>query len=361
MNNIEQDANASSPRYSAGELCAFATELLQKIGLASDRAEVVAEILLEGDLMGHTTHGLQLLAPYLGELEAGRMLKQGQPQTIADKGSTVIMDGCYLPGPWLVVEAMELAFERIAEHPVMTVVIRRSHHIACLSSYLKKATDKGLLCLLITSDPSVQTVAPYGGLRPLYTPNPLAAGIPTQGDPILLDISMSCTTNGLVNRLYKCGEKLPYPWLMDNEGNVSDDPATFVSEPPGTILPLGGTDLGYKGYGLGILVESLTSALAGFGRADEPKQWGASVFLQVIDPGAFGGKEQFVCETQWLAQACRSNPPRLGGPAVRLPGDSELALRAEQLKNGLQLYPAILPALEPWAEKLSVLVPKPLE
>jgi len=346
--------------YNADDLHTFAVNLLQAAGLAPERAKVVTEILLEADLMGHSTHGLQLLGAYLGELEANHMLKEGEPSIIADRGSAVTWDGRYLPGPWLIKQALDLAFARIQEHPVMTVVIRRSHHIACLAAYLERATEKGLLIFLTTSDPRTQTVAPYGGIRPVYTPNPIAAGIPTQGDPILFDTSMSTTANGIVDRYHRQGQHLPGPWLINNQGDVSDNPADFYAEPPGSLLPLGGLDLGFKGFGLALLVEALTSGMGGYGRADEPTQWGASVFLQVMDPAAFGGSEGFLRETEWLADASRTNPTKPGEPPVRLPGNRALQLRAEQLKEGVVLYPSIMPSLKPWAEKLGIRLPEPI-
>jgi L-lactate dehydrogenase len=346
-------------RYAAADLRAFATALLQRAGLAEDRAGVVAHILVEADLMGHTTHGLQLLAPYLRELDSGMMTAEGEPQVIADHGAALTWDGRYLPGPWLVVQAMETAFERIQAYPVVAVAIRRSHHIACLAAYPKRATDRCLFMLLTCSDPNAQGVAPFGGLRPLYTPNPLAAGIPTQGDPVILDISVSTTTMGLVSRLNQQGQRLPRPWLLDNQGKLSDDPADMQADPPGSILPLGGMDAGHKGFALGILVEALTSALAGYGRAEQPNRWGASVFLQVIDPMAFGGHDAFTRETQWFAEAARSNPTRPGDPPVRLPGSLALQRRTEQLQDGVTLYPTILPGLVGWAEKLGVPLPQP--
>lgn len=357
LNNTSSNIETS---YIASDLISFAAKLMQAVGLAQDRAQVVAEILVEADLMGHSTHGLQLLAAYLRELEADSMAKEGEPRIISDRCSAVTWDGRYLPGPWLIKRAMDLAFERIQEHPVVTVVIQRSHHIACLATYLERATEKGLLMLLTTSDPSIQTVAPYGGIRPVYTPNPIAAGIPTQGDPILLDISVSTTANGIVNRFNNQGQKLPGPWLLDNQGDLSDNPADLFSEPMGSVLPLGGSDLGYKGFALGLLVEALTAGLSGHGRADEPKQWGASVFLQVMDPKAFGSSDCFTRETEWLAEACRTNPTKPGGPVVRLPGSRALQLRAEQLKKGVVLYPSIMPTLKPWAERKNIHLPRPI-
>jgi L-lactate dehydrogenase len=357
---ISPENQQNAFRYSAQQLITFASALLQRTGLPEDRASTVAEILVEADLMGHTTHGLLLLASYLGELEADTMTKTGEPVVIADRGSAVTWNGRYLPGPWLVVKAMELAFERLRGHPVVTVVIQRSHHIACLAAYPKRATDRGLLMLLASSDPNAKGVAPYGGTHPLYTPNPLAAGIPTQGEPIILDISMSTTTMGMGKRLRDEGQKFLHPWLLDHQGNPSDDPADLASDPPGSILPLGGIDLGHKGFALGLLVEALTSALAGYGRSDQPPNWGASVFLQVIDPDAFGGREYFTQETQWLAEASRNNPPKPGSPPVRLPGSRALQLRAEQMERGVALYPTILPTLKGWSEKLGIPMPAPI-
>jgi LDH2 family malate/lactate/ureidoglycolate dehydrogenase len=134
----------------------------------------------------------------------------------------------------------------------------------------------------------------------------------------------------------------------------------MFSTPRGSVLPLGGTDLGYKGFALGLLVEALTSALAGGGRTTEPDRWGSSVFLQMLNPAAFGGLDRFTAETEWLADASRNNPTKPGNPPVRLPGFRALQLRAEQLACGIALYPTILPNLQSWAEKLEVAPPAPI-
>ncbi len=168
------------------------------------------------------------------------------------------------------------------------------------------------MLLLLCSDPSNASVAPFGGVSPVFTPNPLAAGIPTSGDPILLDVSASYTTNGLTGRLHKDGQKLPHAWLQDAQGNPTADPAVLFDEPKGTLLPLGGLDAGHKGYALALLVEAFTAGLTGFGRADPSEGWGATVFLQVLDPEAFGGRDAFVRQSSWLADACHAATPRPG-------------------------------------------------
>ena len=203
--------------------------------------------------MGHDTHGLALLGAYLAELESGSMTREGDPAVLADAPAAVTWDGRRLPGPWLVLRAMQLATERAARCGTGTVVIRQSHHIGCLAAYHKRATDQGLMMLLTCSDANTASVAPAGGLDPVFTPNPISAGIPTGGTPVLVDISTAATTNGLTNRLHKEGRKLPAQWLIDGNGRPSDDPAVLFTEPKGTILPLGGIASGHKGYGLSLL------------------------------------------------------------------------------------------------------------
>jgi L-lactate dehydrogenase len=346
-------------RYAADALRATAAALLRAAGMTADQATDVATVLVEGDLLGHTTHGLALLAPYLAELASGSMRVEGSHRVLNDGGATALWDGERLPGPWLTVRAVNDALARARRFGTGSVVIRRSHHIACLAAYLERATDAGCAILLACSDPNSASVAPHGGLQPVFTPDPLAFGAPTSGDPILIDLSASLTTNGLTARLHKHGRRLAHPWLLDADGRATDDPAVLFKEPKGTILPTGGMDAGHKGYALALIVELLTGGLAGFGRAEPKEGWGATVFVQVWDLAAFGGASAFGREADWLVEACRANPPRPGFDAVRLPGQRALALKREQARDGVALHEDIVPTLAPWAEKFRIELPRP--
>lgn len=347
-------------RYLKEELQQLSVSLLTACGLSAGRAQTVATTLLESDLMGHTTHGLALLPVYLKELESGGMAREGEPEVLQDNGASFSWDGVYLPGPYLVHKAIDQGIARIKDHPVVTATIQKTHHIGCLAAYPEKVTRQGLVLLLSCSDPRNATVAPFGGLKGTYSPNPIAAGFPTDGDPILIDISMSSTANGYIIQKHKAGEKLPHAWLQDAKGQTTDDPEDFFVDPPATILPLGNQDSGYKGFALGILVEALTSALGGFGRASQPDNWGASVFLQIINPEAFGGLAYFKKEMSFFKENALNNPVPDGAPPVRLPGQRAIALKKEYLASGIELYPSILPGIEPFAEKYGLTMPKPI-
>ena len=348
------------PRHSAPELVAFATALLGRAGVRDDIAAAVADVLVTGDLLGHTTHGLALLAPYLGEIEKGTMKASGAPRVVNARPAAELWDGGRLPGPWLVLQAMDTAMAMARVQGTGTVVIRRSHHIACLAAYLLHATERGMVGIVQSSDPILAAVVPHGGLTPIVTPNPIAVGIPTSTDPILVDVSTSITSMGFTRQCRDAGQKLPGPWVIDAEGRATDDPNALFAEPKGALLPLGGLDAGYKGFGLALMIEALTAGLAGFGRADPSEGWGGTVFVQAIDPGAFGGHTDFHRQMDHMVDASHASKPRPGVDRVRVPGEAGMRRLREQRAHGVALYPTILPALLPWGAKLGVAPPAPL-
>ena len=110
----------SNKRFNAKQLHDFGMRVLTKGGLSEERASIVATTLLESDLMGHPTHGLALLAPYLTSIKNGHMTLEGEPEVLRDQGGSITWNGNLLPGTWLVHKAIDLAFERVKYHPVTT-------------------------------------------------------------------------------------------------------------------------------------------------------------------------------------------------------------------------------------------------
>ncbi len=349
-----------SDRYEVVQLVRFVEALFSTAGLDQEKASVTARLLIEADLLGHTTHGLQLAASYLAAIACGDMRKSGEPLVISDYRAALTWDGGYLPGLWLTRKAIGEASARARECGLAAVAIKRSSHIGCLAAFLEEATAAGQMVIIASSDPAVATVAPYGGRKAVYTPDPIAIGIPTDGDPIMIDISASITTNGMCARLEQQGRETPGDWLLDARGRPSRDPGVVISDPPGSILPIGGLDHGHKGYGLALMIEALTQGLSGFGRADQGHVWGASVLVQVFEPALFGGSEKFARQTGWLREACSTNPPRPDVEAVRVPGAAGLARKRAALASGVTLHPGIMTALGARATEFGIDAPEPL-
>lgn len=343
-----------SNRYDARALIEWASRVCVAKGMAEEPAQDTAEILVEGDLMGHDTHGLQLLTPYLNALARGDMAGDANIDVLSKRTVIETWDGRYLPGPYLVRQAFARATQMAREHGTGTIAIRQSSHIGALATYLEAPARDGLMVQLVCSDPSVASVAPFGGSQPLFTPNPMAWGIPTTDEPVMIDISASTTTNGMTDRLHKAGQLGAHNWWLDADGQPTNDPAVLVTDPPGSLLPLGGLDAGHKGYSLALFVEAMTAGLAGHGRADQPTNWGATVNLQVTDVDAFGGVDAFARQTDWLVAQCNANKPANADHPVRVPGQRALQRKREQLANGVALHPVIVPALRLLAEDTGV-------
>jgi LDH2 family malate/lactate/ureidoglycolate dehydrogenase len=348
------------PRHPPAALQDFATALLGRAGLDVPHARALADTLIAADLLGHGSHGIRLLPRYLDEVRDGRMARSGAPEIVKDNGGSLLFDGGMLPGPVVVKHAVELALARLSAYGAITAVIRRSSHIACLGAYLEMATSRGAMMMIASSNPWAKIIAPFGGSRPVYSPNPIAFGIPTEADPILIDFSTSMIAANACQEYRSRGELLPGAYLLDSQGQPTRDPAVLTADPPGAIMPLGGTELGYKGFGLGLMVEALTAGLGGFGRSDSPQASSNAVLVYVLDPDAFGGRAFLMREAGWLAAACREAAVA-PDQKVRLPGERALAHRRAALAEGLDVDSRLMDGLVRRAEVFGVSLPAALD
>ena len=335
---------------------AFAAAVLERSGLPAEPAAAVGP----GPPPGAPGPPARprpraLLAHNTPPTRAAPRAPSARREVVADTGTVTTWDARRLPGVWTTMLAVDEAVSRSARFGISAVALRRSHHIACLAAYLEAPARAGHLVLVFSSDPSDAHVAPFGGLKPLITPDPIAAGIPAAPDPVLVDISASITTAGMVAKTRAAGGRLKGAWLIDAAGRPTDDPNALKAG--GALLPVGGLDHGHKGFGLGLLVEALTQGLSGHGRADQPKDWGAAVLVLAFAPARFAGLDPFLRQTTWLAEACRANPPADPARPVRLPGALALARKRQAEADGLVLDPAILPALRVLAARFGVALP----
>ncbi len=347
------------PRFDARQLAEAGAALLTAGGMDPAMSALVAQILVEGDLLGHPTHGIGLLPDYLRDLSAGTLNGTGTYTVLRDTGPTALWDGNWLSGVWLTATAVDVASDKAAVFGVGVVSVRHSHHNACLQAYLRRATERGMVVTITSSDPTVSSVAPYGGRQPVFSPDPIAVGIPTPGDPILVDMSSSITTNGMIKRLTAAGGRLPHPWLIDKDGAPTDDPTTVLTSPPGALLPTGGLDHGHKGYGLALTVESLTQGLSGYGRGNATPRWTSALLVQVFDPDLFAGADALLDRTGQLVELCHAATPLPGVAQVRLPGERSLEHRRRCLAAGVEIDDDAAAVLRSWADRYAVALPQP--
>jgi L-lactate dehydrogenase len=58
-----------------------------------DKAADTSEILIEADMMGHSTHGVRLLPLYIKDVENGNMAIKGKEEILKDTGNCVTING----------------------------------------------------------------------------------------------------------------------------------------------------------------------------------------------------------------------------------------------------------------------------
>lgn len=344
--------------YNRADLLAFATSLLVKEGMTEDKADVVAELLVQTDELGVTTHGVSMIPYYIPELRSGNMTTTGEVTVLSDRPVAMVWDGNYLPGHWIMKQALDVCIDKAKASGMSAMAIRRSHHIGCLSTLTRIAADQGLICYIATSDPSGKWVAPYGGVDPVLTPNPWAVGYPAKDHPVLIDTCASITTVSKVREYVNSGRQFDHQWMLDGEGNPTTDPNVVNQTPKGTILPVGGADHGHKGFAQSLMVEMLTQALAGHGRVEAPTRWGANVFIQVIDPEAFGGLGAFTDQVEHLNALCRASRPAKGFTRVRVPGDRASEALAQVATKGVRIVDEVWTRLSAAALDAGVEMPE---
>ena len=342
---------------SVAALQTLAHDLLTAAGLAPALADIVARQLGEAELLGRDTHGFVLLDWYLADLQSGAMRGDGEVCTVADHGAAVVWDARRLPGAVVLERAIDVALARLRQHPVVTIAIRESHHLGCHAVYVRRAAVANALALLMDTNPGYHVVAPFGSTEPVYSPTPLGIGIPHAGEPIVIDFSLSSCSSNRVKLSRQRRERLPGKWLIDASGIPTDDPEVLFADPPGSILPLGGADLGYKGFALALMAYALSAGLAGHDVDDDARGSYSAVFLQLIDPERFSGRSAFGAIVSDFVHSCRAAGERTT-KNVHIPGEQHASNRAAALRTGVAVDDDCLGMLARWARVLSVAIPE---
>lgn len=349
---------AQAVRVRHADLLNFASSCLQQAGAAVDIAEGMAQSLAYGDLFGFRTHGLRRLPYNIKQIQQGKARGEGSVNIVQDRLATAHWDANGLSGLYVVPLAVEHAVQKAKQCGTATIVIKRCDHVASLAAYLHLATSQEMVISMMASTPAQASVAPFGAKSRVFSPNPFGFAVPYQQQSIMFDLSFSVTAAGKVRQAYDRQEKLPWPAIINQSGEVTNDPREYIDE-GGALLPLGGADLGFKGYGLCLMSELLTMGLAGYGREQggEDGEFN-SVYIQVTDPLAFTSEQVFQNVVTDLAQRCQQATPIDPNQPPRLPGERAWRDYHEQMQHGVLIDELTWPRLVHVANKLGVELPQ---
>ena len=321
------------------QLREFAGALLTSAGVDPQEAELVARSLVGANLRGHDSHGVVRVKEYVGQIRQGELIAGAELETTCETDSLLVTDAHFGFGQVQCKELIRRLVPKARRQGIACGTLRNSGHVGRLGEWGERIAAEGLAGLVTVNDNGVlQCVAPPGGIGPRISTNPVTIGVPTGGEPLVLDISTSAVANGKIHVRLVSDQQCPEGWLQDAEGNPTTDPSVRFSDPRGSVLPMGG-EQGYKGFGLGLLLDVLVGGLSGgfCPPADETAKATNNVLVVIWDPQRFAGQEHFLGEADKLIDYVRSTRRKPGVDAIRLPGDRSTALRRERLAEGIPL------------------------
>jgi uncharacterized oxidoreductase len=353
--------NSAMPRFAASELRELGVKILECLGSPREYAELVVGMLIEANLVGHDSHGIQYITRYADRIKNGIIDPKAKAEVTHETASTAIVDGHWTFGQVTAKKAMELAIEKARRASISAVGAIHCNHIGRLGAYTMMAAENNMVGMLMVNvvHPVVQ---PYGGASRVFGTNPFSVAVPAgQLKPFLLDFATSAVAEGKVGLAALRGEKIPLGWVVDNEGHDTDNPLDFsllngaVGE-NGRLLSFGARD-GQKGYCLSILMEILGGLLPGAGSVIDKDMhlYENGLLAIVLKVQGFTPLEVFKKRMDSLFMMVRRAPTdsRAYG-SVQVPGEFEWSNREKRQRDGFDVPEVVWTQIRSLAQELQI-------
>lgn len=332
-------------RITAQQERSIVIDILNIMGVAREDAAIVADVTVDADLKGFSSHGIGRFPQYVKGLKCGTINPHAEITIEKETVSTALLNGNHLFGQVVAHQGMELAIEKAKKTGIGLVGIHDSNHFGVAGYYSDMALREGLVGVVIAN--TEPAVAPIGGKEPIIGTNPLAIGIPSNKHYVSVDMATSASARGKLIEALRKGEKIPKNVALDAEGNPTTDPEAALK---GSILPFGA----HKGYALAFMIEILSGPLvrASFGKevtgtANPEKMCTKGDLIVAIDPSIFGDLEEFKEEVDDFVAEIKSSDQ------VFIPGDMEVRNIEKFKKEGIPLDDKLLSQLKEISDELS--------
>ncbi|MFO8080219.1 MAG: Ldh family oxidoreductase [Armatimonadota bacterium] len=345
------------PTISPDDLERITTDLLIAAGARDDDARIVAFGLVGANLTGCDSHGVMRLPQYIAKMENGAIVPDAEIEVVREAPATAVIDANWCFGQVAATRATEMAIAKTRAIGLAAVSGRRSNHVGALADYVEMIADSDLIGLMfVNGHGGAHNTVPFGGADRRLCTNPMAAGFPTDSDPIVLDISTAAVAEGKVRTYRIAGRPVPDRWIVDSEGRPTSDPNVLYDNPRGALLPLGG-NVGYKGFGLGMMVDMLAGGLSGAGTSGPDAGRGGNAFTIIaLDPAAFAGEDAFRADAASLVAWVKSARPAPGFDEVIVPGEIERHERLRREREGIPIPDETWEEIRTAAENVGVRV-----
>jgi len=241
--------------------------------------------------------------------------------------------------------------------------VKGSNHFGIAGYYSSMALPFEMIGIALSN--ASPRVVPTGGTTGVLGTNPISVAVPRRnGHPFILDMATSAVSSGKIDVQVRKGEKVPEGWVYPSVEPFLD--VTGVVPMAVLQYPLGGKREtgGYKGFGLGLLVDIFSGALSG---ANTGSRLSASQlpgttsnmghFFGALQISGFRDEQGFDEDLEALARDVTSSPREPGIDRIFVPGEPEMIRREENLRMGVLVLPAVAEQLRRLASELGLDAP----
>ena len=341
------------------KLQAFIHAAMVKLGLPASDATVVAELMAQADLQGSDGHGVSRLPQYARRIKAGGFNTTPNIRVVREQASTALINGDNGMGHLVMSRATEIAIEKAKVTGIGWVNSQFSNHAGPASLYASMPLAHDMIGLYFAVG-NANHLPPWGGLDMLLSTNPIAAAIPAGDEkPIILDMATTVAAYGKVKTKALRGETMPIGWMIDRLGKPLTDPKRADE---GMLLPLGGMEAGYKGYGLALIIGLLAGTLGGAAMGkdvidfnhDDDSVTNTGQAIAAINVGAFGEVAAFKASVDTLVRDLHASERMPGVDRISVPGERSHETRIKRGRDGIPIAPALLNGLNQVADDLGM-------
>ena len=321
------------------------TGILKKMNVSDEDAVIVADVTVDADLKGFSSHGIGRFPQYIRGLKAGTIDPEAEITIENETISMALLNGNHKFGHVVTYTAMEIAIEKAKETGVGVVGVHNSNHFGVAGYYSDMAIMEDMVGIVIAN--TEPAVAPIGGKVPIIGTNPIAIGIPSNSHYVSVDMATSASARGKLLEAKRKGQKIPENVALDVDGNPTIDPEAALK---GSILPFGA----HKGYALSFMIEILAGPLvrAAFGKqvtgtANPENICTKGDLLMALDPSKFSEIEMFKEEVDEFITEVKSSGN------VFIPGDMEVRNIKDRKENGIAIDNLLVEQIREIADELS--------
>ncbi len=335
---------------------AFCCSIFESIGFAEEDARLAAEIIVQCEMRGITSHATRLIPALVRHVQGGGGDPQAKPEIVDEGPAWSMIDAQGALGHLAAYQGVQIAMEKARKCGVGLAGVRRGNHLGALGAYALMFARAGMIGLITNNTNPVMAVT--GSCEKSSGNNPFAFGAPAGNEPpIVLDMACSTAAGSKVEIAGKKGEDIPTGWIMDSVGAATTDPLDYL-ERSGALLPMSG----HKGYGLAVMVEVLAGVLTGASLTSDIKDW-AKQADQVSDQGynfiavdveSFMPRNVYDQRIDGLIKRIRSSRKIQGVDRIYLPGEIEHENEQQAHSQGMSLQDWHLESLKQLAISLGL-------